>query len=514
MAIGPPCTLAIIRALSLNNGMVAAGSCSIVDLYTEQQFPSLIHLSDSRLHSGHAKSTTIMLSFKSFTVASAALTLFSGVNVNAGLVQRNQQQPAPSCTSFTPFVYSGCFQDPSSPRALLYDSGLNTQNMTVEICVAFCKGNDYQYAGLEYYGECFCGASVNGPQIAESNCNYPCTGDNSEACGGNDIVSIYQDSTFPNVNKTIITDYQPLGCYTEGSTGRSLAWPQSQISASTMTVETCLAACKQGGYDIAGVEYGQECYCGVVLGNGTAPTSGCNMPCAGNSAETCGGSSMLNLFVASDLESSQICGAVPPSASSISASSSSSSSTSMSNSVSGPSSVPSSSSRPSSPVSNSGTSSVLSSSSSMPSSLSSTGVSSNPSTSTCTQPRQRQLSAHQQSLSHQHQLASTSAVNGAQILFQPGKINHLALRHRPNVQRKLPLAIYTLATQTTRNVTNSQTGVNRSPLTVRTLAKALVALRVDVLPGTRQFHRLAPRVLLLQHQYILAPLRAPNNSLQ
>ncbi|TVY89537.1 WSC domain-containing protein, partial [Lachnellula willkommii] len=278
-----------------------------------------------------------MLTFELFTVASAALTLFSGVN--AGLVtldQRNQEQPAaPSCTSYTPFVYSGCFKDPGSPRALLYDSGLNTQNMTVEICVAFCKGNDFQYAGLEYWGQCFCGASVNGPQIAESNCNYPCTGDSNEACGGNDIISIYQDPTFPTVNSTTISDYQPLGCYSEGTSGRSLAWPQSQISASAMTVELCLAACKQGGYDMAGVEYGQECYCGVVLGNGTVPTSGCNMPCSGNTAETCGGSSVLNLFVASDLESTQICGAVPPSASSNPSSSSSTSSASNSNSGSG-----------------------------------------------------------------------------------------------------------------------------------------------------------------------------------
>ena len=271
------------------------------------------------------------MSLKSFTVASAALTLFSGVN--AGLVQRNEEPAQPSCTDFTPFVYSGCFQDPSSPsRALLYNSGLNTQNMTVETCVAFCKGNDYRYAGLEYYGECFCGASVNGPQIDESNCNFPCTGNKSEVCGGNDIISIYQDPTFPTVDETIISDYKPLGCYSEGTSGRSLAWRQDQVNASTLTIESCLTACKQGGYDIAGVEFGQECYCGVVLGNGTLPTSGCNKPCKGDSTEICGGSSKLNLFVASDLESSQPCGATPPFPSSSSSSSSSSTSSTSSSS--------------------------------------------------------------------------------------------------------------------------------------------------------------------------------------
>jgi hypothetical protein len=74
-----------------------------------------------------------MFNLQALTIASAALSLFSGVDAW-------QNPPQPSCTDFTPFAYKGCFQDLSSPNALLYSSGLNTQNMTVEICVAFCKG--------------------------------------------------------------------------------------------------------------------------------------------------------------------------------------------------------------------------------------------------------------------------------------------------------------------------------------------------------------------------------------
>jgi hypothetical protein len=50
------------------------------------------------------------------------------------------------------------------------------------------------------------------------------------------------------------------------------------------------------------------------IGNGSVPidSSQCNMACKGNSSETCGGSSMLNLYVASDLESTQACGYLPP----------------------------------------------------------------------------------------------------------------------------------------------------------------------------------------------------------
>jgi hypothetical protein len=142
-------------------------------------------------------------------------------------------------------------------------------------------GNDYQYAGLEYYGECFCGASVNGMQVDESFCTYPCTGDKTETCGATDYISVYQDPTYPVEDYSTIADYNPLGCYTDLTTeGRTLEWQQTQVDASSLTVESCLFACKDGGYPLAGVEYGQECWCGVVLGNGTSQvdSSQCNMP--------------------------------------------------------------------------------------------------------------------------------------------------------------------------------------------------------------------------------------------
>lgn len=279
-----------------------------------------------------------MFNLKSLLAASAAATLLSGTSASV-VVQRNEEPAQPSCVSFTPFVYAGCFEDPSSPeRALLYNSNLPTDAMTVEKCVAFCKGNLYEYAGLEYYGQCFCGSSVNGPQLPESSCTFPCTGNSSQTCGGNDIISVYQDPTFPIVDDTTISDFQSIGCYSEGSNGRSLAWRQDQVSSTSLTIESCLSACKKGGYSFAGVEFAQECYCGVVLGNGTLPvdSSQCNMPCTGDDSETCGGRGTLNLYVAKDMESTEPCNGTPPVSSSSSSvitsttTSSSSSSTSSS----------------------------------------------------------------------------------------------------------------------------------------------------------------------------------------
>lgn len=60
-----------------------------------------------------------------------------------------------------------------------------------------------------------------------------------------------------------------------------------------MNGSACTAYCAQKNYVYAGTEYGDECYCGNMLG---APSSlqndtKCSMPCAGNSSEACGGTS-------------------------------------------------------------------------------------------------------------------------------------------------------------------------------------------------------------------------------
>ncbi|KAL3425584.1 wsc domain-containing protein [Phlyctema vagabunda] len=323
-----------------------------------------------------------MVVFNTFAIASVAITYLSSVNA-AVLVGRTGEPAQPSCTDYTPYVYSGCYTDPAGTEgALLYRwSAAPTQNMTVMQCTAFCKGNDYRYAGLEYYGQCYCGASVHGVATDESKCSYPCTGDKTEACGGSNIISVYSDPTFPTVDSTAISNYKSLGCYSETSSGRTLAWPQKQIAAADMTVNSCLSACRGGGFDFAGVEYGQECYCGVVLGNGTQALSDstCNKACKGDSTQICGGSSALNLYVATDMDSTKPCQAGPyPSAST--SSSTASSTTSTSTSATDTSSTASSSTSTSSVATTSSESSTVSTSAT-DSSTSSTGVASSSSSS-------------------------------------------------------------------------------------------------------------------------------------
>lgn len=86
-----------------------------------------------------ASSSSEMLSFTSLSIATAIATLLLGTDAGPLLAERWAPE-LPTCTNTTDFVYAGCFIDPSSPSALLFRTDLNSQNMTVEICIDFCKG--------------------------------------------------------------------------------------------------------------------------------------------------------------------------------------------------------------------------------------------------------------------------------------------------------------------------------------------------------------------------------------
>lgn len=244
------------------------------------------------------------------TVAAAAAAV-----ALVGSVQATENPLPPCLDPFQPFVYSGCFRDTGSPQILPYRSPSPSDDMTVDKCVAECKGNGYRYAGLVYHGVCYCGQTVNGPQVEESLCNMPCNGNSSQICGSDNIFSIYQDPTFQPIEDVTIEDYDPLGCWTDdSSSGRALVYRQDQLDSATLTTAKCLQACRDGGFPFAGTEFGGECYCGVVIGNDTyaADASQCDMPCNGASSEKCGGRGRLNLFVADELKSLQPCGYEPP----------------------------------------------------------------------------------------------------------------------------------------------------------------------------------------------------------
>ncbi|KAK0646171.1 WSC domain-containing protein [Cercophora newfieldiana] len=230
-------------------------------------------------------------------------------------IQATELELPPCLEPFRPYVYSGCFQDLGTASILQWRTPLDQQAMTAETCMATCKGNGFRYAGLTYYGVCYCGQTVKGPQVDESLCNYPCTGNSSQTCGGNNVHSVFVDPSFIPIDDVTIDDYDHVGCWTDDSpVGRALTY-RMDIDGSTLTAEKCLAACRSEGHPFAGTEFGEgECYCGNVIANDTraAPEIECTMHCNGDATQTCGGSRRLNLYVADELKSLEPCGYEPP----------------------------------------------------------------------------------------------------------------------------------------------------------------------------------------------------------
>ena len=86
------------------------------------------------------------------------------------------------------------------------------------------------------------------------------------------------------------------GCYTEGVGNRALSF--GQPDSDTNSVESCIQACINLGYTVAGMEYGTQCYCDDAMKNGPspAPASDCSFPCPGNAAEFCGAGDRLSVY--------------------------------------------------------------------------------------------------------------------------------------------------------------------------------------------------------------------------
>ncbi|OQO10992.1 hypothetical protein B0A48_05247 [Cryoendolithus antarcticus] len=159
--------------------------------------------------------------------------------------------------------------------------------------------NGFNFAGLEYGTECYCDFTLpsTAVQEPETDCSMPCAGNSSQICGNGDRLSIYSnggDTSKPSTNPGP-PGWSFLSCYTDSSAARTLGTGMSLNGATT--VASCTAACGRAGYAMAGLEYGSECYCDAMIRNSPeVATSGCDMLCAGNATEYCGGSNRIDVY--------------------------------------------------------------------------------------------------------------------------------------------------------------------------------------------------------------------------
>jgi len=236
--------------------------------------------------------TTSTTSSDSSTITDATTTTSSDVT-SATSETTSSTSPAITTTG-----NQGCWVEPLEGHALpiKYDS----VDMTVEKCDTLCA--DYTYYGLEYGRECYCGnAFEHKPFRTEPEaCDIKCLGDLTQSCGGRSLFNLYQrnaadQTTAPADGPAAV--YQPMGCFAEPQGAKAL----SQVySSPNMTHALCFSHCHAGGYAYAGLEYGQECWCGNTITAGTGTADGqCTAPCAGApDTETCGNGNVIELFSA------------------------------------------------------------------------------------------------------------------------------------------------------------------------------------------------------------------------
>jgi hypothetical protein len=103
-------------------------------------------------------------------------------------IARPEEPPAPPPAQQGKSASLGCYKDTS---AFDLDGYLerSPQN-TPQRCISICNAKGFAYAGVQYGESCLCGNSY-GRYGAANNCDYPCTGDSGQICGGYSANSVY-----------------------------------------------------------------------------------------------------------------------------------------------------------------------------------------------------------------------------------------------------------------------------------------------------------------------------------
>ncbi|KAG8215859.1 copper radical oxidase [Butyriboletus roseoflavus] len=229
-----------------------------------------------------------------------------GVPGASALSTRATPSPVTSGLAGT-WKYAGCWVDNANGRVLgnEYDSSTTT----VESCITHCSASNFTLAAIEYSVQCFCGDyMVNGAvQAPESDCNMACGGNANEACGGPNLLSTYSTTgsvtalTVPTIKNTSLPgSWTYKGCLAEPSNGNRV-FPYENIWTTNNTVDACLTQCAAYGYPAAGLEYGNQCFCGDVSdatngSGGYVADSECNTACSGDPGHLCGGPNRLTTY--------------------------------------------------------------------------------------------------------------------------------------------------------------------------------------------------------------------------
>ncbi|KAJ7659245.1 copper radical oxidase [Mycena polygramma] len=235
-------------------------------------------------------------------VCNTALALYYLLSSSVTLASPQRRQSVPTTL---PGNWSsiGCYTDNTAARTLTGATTTDPANMTVENCIGFCDAKHFIFAGVEFMQECYCDNFIenSATNVSLTDCNARCTGNPDEICGGGGRLNIFWSGAQPPAPPTIpqaIGQWESLGCYSDNLNGQGRSLVDKVDVEGQVSLETCTSACFDAGMPLSATEFADECYCGPTIANGGVPEpiSSCNMVCAGNSSEFCGGPNRLTLY--------------------------------------------------------------------------------------------------------------------------------------------------------------------------------------------------------------------------
>ena len=128
-----------------------------------------------------------------------------------------------------------------------------------------------------------------------------CTGNSTETCGAGGLIEVFGGPNPPRAAQlpagwSIFSD---APCAQDSAarmfTDTLIAGP---LLAATDTPAACTSFCADQGYTLAGVEGGDECYCGTEFRETpqVLEQTECNLPCQGAIGIPCGGNFAIQLY--------------------------------------------------------------------------------------------------------------------------------------------------------------------------------------------------------------------------
>ncbi len=85
------------------------------------------------------------------------------------------------------YRYIGCWKENNPGRQMRLQLWGKDPENTNGKCISACAARNYVYAGTQYVDECWCSNNLPNQRVDETECNYGCSGDESETCGGNGV---------------------------------------------------------------------------------------------------------------------------------------------------------------------------------------------------------------------------------------------------------------------------------------------------------------------------------------